>query len=204
MTTENIVFYIVIPLIAALIGGGLTLVGVLITIEKQNKYNKVSEVNKFKPYLKISKQSSIEIYSTENIHGIDFSEDVNLPIILHGAIIYRIQDFNLKCTSNADMILKYIVVDENKCKFINNGVVEHDTIVTISTTKTLGINSLVGIHSLKIIAVDMLGNSYSYDCEYDKNCSSNGEVTLSNNKGKFPISDVTYVIRAIGLPQIVK
>lgn len=50
MTTKEIIFYIIIPLLSALLGGGLTLLGVLITVNRNNKDRKEDEIKKINRY----------------------------------------------------------------------------------------------------------------------------------------------------------
>ena len=203
MTKEEIFFNVVIPLIAAIIGGGLTLVGVLLTIAWQKKINKKEELCKYKPYLKVTNQKAIEIIDSEFIKGIQCDDEKYLPIVLKkGAVGFRINDFNIKNTSNADTVLKYIIINDAQYDFQNIGVFERGTCVAVSTTRNYIVNSLEGARLIKLVAEDMLGNMYSYNCQFDSNWStSHIENNLLNEKGKFDLFPVTYIIKSIGLPQ---
>lgn len=53
MTWQEIITNIIIPLISAIVGGLLTLIGVIITIKNQNKKNKQDLYEQYRPYFGI-------------------------------------------------------------------------------------------------------------------------------------------------------
>ena len=70
MCNYNIIVDIVIPLLAALIGGLLTMVGVLITIKHENKKSKIEYLEKIRPFFIVDSN-----HAAKDIKMIGFEDD---------------------------------------------------------------------------------------------------------------------------------
>ena len=72
----NILSNIIIPLISAFIGGGITLIGVIITIQAENKKSRREYLEKIKPFFVVEKISDFDLESirTKSITIPDDSE----------------------------------------------------------------------------------------------------------------------------------
>lgn len=78
MTWQEIIFNIIIPLISALIGGSLTLIGVIITIKSQNKKNNQDLCEQYRPYFGIVHDVSDQCYkNSKDTIRVDFCNDEN-------------------------------------------------------------------------------------------------------------------------------
>ena len=118
MNVLDVLQYIIMPIVSAIIGGLLTFLGVFYTIKyEQSKGNKTEKMLN-KPYLKISFQKVQETIRSTHIENA-FNQnniDNNTTSCFYTYLIDKISIIN---SSNADCILKEFVVDDVKFSLNN-------------------------------------------------------------------------------------
>ena len=190
---------IVIPLICALIGGMLTFFGVLYTIKKQTKKEKKEEKLKYKPYLKIShNKCGQEICLQRYIIGMLEPENINSEKFKYYSFI--LEDFSILNSSNAECLLREIVIDNKKYPFHETLLLKNEQAIII-TTRNSYVNISKLLKEIYLTASDSLGNLYYYKCEFIEKPNGFLSVIEDDNKQKSTIYTLTYKIVNISLPQ---
>lgn len=162
MIKNEIIFYIIVPLISSLIGGGLTLIGVLISIhhENKNRKNEIKRLNKpliylINPMQDYDYKSAVQFYFENKI----FKSNGFIEIIL-------------KNTDNAIMIMDSIKIGDDIYYPTNGNVVDKNTIFYIYVYINEKIKS-INQENIMLTIKDVLGNSYKYKLIYsDENSKS--------------------------------
>lgn len=202
MSQIEIVQYIIIPIVAAFLGGIVTFLGVLITIRFQQKQNKNNIVLLNKPYLKILKQKGNEtvfcrtITNEFDVRNMDYEKTK----VFYNCIIDTIY---LKNSSNADCILKEFIVDGNTYS-IDNVLILKNEVINLETTRNFSVNTETGFKSINIRVEDVLGNSYYFDCIFKMEFEHNMRIIQEYDGKKFTGFVVKYIITNISLPKTKK
>ena len=205
---------------SAVVGGGLTLVGVAWTIRKGDEDRKADRLQveadrkeeakkRAMPYLKYSPRkpdeysvvkSSDWAYEVERIEIDDDRVQQNKkPYKLYGIAI---DSFCVKNIAENIVVFTGIRVNGEFYKLEGDLVVESKKYAYFALETTYAIDSLKPITTLEIICSDILGNQYSFDCK----------ITIAKqyfdvrNKGKLALSVpcLLYGIEEIGLPKLEK
>ena len=141
---------VMIPLFSALIGGGLTLLGVFLTIKDQNKKEEIARKAAARPW----------IYSCEERHflcnpKLTYSMGVKTPISREITLTGKIKN-----TDNGLLFLE--CVKSEKATYYPNGcnVVEKNTIFELMVYLLAGVENL---RDVKLYINDIYGNRYCYD-----------------------------------------
>lgn len=157
MSCKEIIFYIVVPIISAIIGGGMTLWGVLKTLKYENKkrLEEIRIANKplfyiLHPFQDYNHKDAVEF----NFYPQNNKKECNL-------YVFGI----LKNTEKALLIFDYIQIDDEKYYSEHGNVVDKNVIVNII------INSKEEIKSKRIFLVikDILDNKYTYELKKSDN-----------------------------------
>ena len=194
MNVLDILQYIIMPIISAIIGGLLTFLGVFYTIKfEQNKSNK-NERMLNKPYLKISFQKGQETIRSAHMEN-TFNQNNIDNNITHCFYTYLIDKISIINSSNADCILKEFVVDDVKFS-LNNVLILKNEIFNLDITRNNYVNSLNLVKNMYISVLDILGNTYYYKCDF-KVQYENEPIIAENNIKVFKI---IYTISNISLP----
>ncbi len=159
---------IIIPLLSALIGGGLTLVGVIITIKHTNKTIRNDFINKYKPSFKLRNPMD------------DFDLKYSKPLMFKGG--------NSK--ENSKMILG-MFTNTDKANFeidaiyINGEYFRIDINRYIAKSEdfdlSLCISKELNVETLELKALDEQNNVYRYKLEFTINPKENIEITKITN-----------------------
>ena len=151
MTQKELIIYIIIPLISALLGGGLTVLGVLISIKHENKKRRDEEVKAKKPLFCLIDPT--QDYNYKNTVQYDF---INEELNSKGWIVAM-----FKNTDNSILVLDNIKVDNNIYHPSNGTLVDKNLI--FYTYIHVDINTIVDTGTFIIMTVkDTLGNQYKY------------------------------------------
>ena len=194
MNVLDILQYIIMPIISAIIGGLLTFLGVFYTIKfEQSKSNK-NERMLNKPYLKISFQKGQETIRSAHMEN-TFNQNNIDNNITHCFYTYLIDKISIINSSNADCILKEFVVDDVKFS-LNNVLILKNEIFNLDITRNNYVNSLNLVKNMYISVLDILGNTYYYKCDF-KVQYENEPIIAENNIKVFKI---IYTISNISLP----
>lgn len=194
MNVLDVLQYIIMPIVSAIIGGLLTFFGVFYTIKFEQNKSKKNEKMLNKPYLKISFQKGQETIHSTHIEN-TFNQnniDNNTTYCFYTYLIDKISIIN---SSNADCILKEFVVDDVKFS-LNNVLILKNEIFNLDITRNNYVNSLNLVKNMYISVLDILGNTYYYKCDF-KAQYENEPIIAENNIKVFKI---IYTISNISLP----
>ena len=194
MNVLDVLQYIIIPIVSAIIGGFLTFLGVFYTIKyEQSKSNK-NEKMLNKPYLKISFQTGQETIRSTHIEN-TFNQnniDNNTTSCFYA---YLIDKISIKNSSNANCILKEFVVDDVNFS-LNNNLILKDEIFNLDITRNNYVNSLNLVKEIYISVLDVLGNTYYYKCDFKAHYEIEPIIVGNNIK----VFRMIYKITNISLP----
>ena len=206
---------------SAVIGGGLTLVGVAWTIRKGDEDRKADRLQveadrkeearkKLMPYLKYSERkpdecSVVKSFDWEiNRERIEIDDDrvqqnTTRPCKLYGIAI---DSFCVKNITENIVVFIGIRVNGEFYKLVGDLVAESKECTYFALKTSFAIDSLKPITALEIICSDILGNQYSFDCtftivEQQSEVRTKGDLSLV-----FPC--FLYGIKEIGLPKLEK
>lgn len=155
MTFENIITCIIVPIVSAIIGGGLTLIGVLITIKSENKKRSGELKLANKPIFYLI--NPMQDYDYKNAVFFRFDDDKN------GA--KRNIEFIFRNTDNAVLVFNYISIDDHKFFPTNGNVVDKATTFYIEVYATR--DTKIEKNSSIVLSVkDLSGNVYNYELAY--------------------------------------
>ncbi|MDY4592417.1 MAG: hypothetical protein SO434_03335 [Eubacteriales bacterium] len=149
----QVVISIIIPIISAIIGGGLTLVGVIITIKHSDKINKKEYIEKFQPVLRAHSDYDDYDYKHTKIVRIE-NDSENKEKQIFGIF---------SNTDKANVELDSILINDNCYKFTVNRYIKksEDFIIDVS------IDSKILVETLKIKVLDDCNNSYIFNLMFN-------------------------------------
>ena len=159
MSYENIVFNIIIPIVSAIIGGGLTLLGVAWTIHNSEKRYQKNEKEKAKPLFTSGFKSEKQLYS-----GIIFTTktDPKNVLIYKGNII------------NSDNSNFYV---ESVLDGFGNEITPstHNVILKNQEVMFYAIGFLLCENALYVTMRDIFDKKYHYRFNFEKQRDNDGE-----------------------------
>ena len=156
MTINDVILYIIIPLVSAVIGGGLTLVGVLITTKHETKIRTEEKISNNEPLFYIfDPLQQFDSQGTQEYHFFPKNEKTNGS----RGILFKNTDKTYIVLDSIRINSKYYypkigkVVNKNEMFTIRiysseNYLTNKDTTITLNVR-------------------DILGNKYSYKILYD-------------------------------------
>lgn len=152
----NVVKDIIIPLVAALIGGGLTLIGVLVTIRHENKKRCEEKILSNKPYIYLI--NPLQKYDDNAIDYVLTNDEVNSN---------KRDGFILKNTDNAILIIESLVIDGIEY------LPKYGNVVDKNKTAIININNVIPRDDSSIVLTikDSLKNVYKYKLSHRDNKS---------------------------------
>ena len=169
MNCTTIINNIIIPIICALIGGGLTLIGVILTIKHETKIRNENKKLEVKPWLVLlgAYNTTIDECGNNSIHMATCLDDYHQ---------YRNNVFvlNINNTDNGMCIVDRII--SNNTTFIpikGNYVVEKNRNINIlvhigKSEKATGTEIVtVDINKIVLIIKDIYGTEYLYEIKMD-------------------------------------
>ena len=156
------VISIIIPILSAIIGGGLTLVGVIITIKHSDKINKEEYIEKFRPVLRGHSGYDDYDYKQAKIVRIE-NDSENKEKRIFGVF---------SNTDKANVELDEIFINDTCYKITVNRYIKksEDFIIDIS------IDSKIIVETLKIKMLDDCNNSYIFNLMF--NTSSKDTIRI--------------------------
>jgi len=155
---------IIIPLISALIGGGLTLVGVIITIRHTNKTIRNDYISKYKPSFKLRNPMD------------DFDLKYSKPLMFKGG----------NCGENSKKILG-MFTNTDKANFEIDSIYVNGECFRIDINRyiaksedfdfSLCIDKTLNVETLELKVLDEQNNVYRYKLDFITNEKGNLEIT---------------------------
>lgn len=155
MSKNEIIINIIVPLVSSLIGGGLTVIGVILSIRHENKMKKKEIQKENKPFLYLI--NPLQEYDYKSVQQFVFD---NKNIKSNGFI-----EVILKNTDNAIMIMNIVKVDDVDYYPCNGRVVDKNTIICIRVAIDENIENIKKSTIIFSIS-DVMGNEYKYKLDY--------------------------------------
>ncbi len=165
MNTKEITCNIIIPIVAALLSGSLTLMGVLISIKHENKKRKEEKKESIKPLLYLINPMQDYNYKITPTY---YFENDNLESNGYIEII-------LKNTDNAILILDSVQIEENIYYPSNGNVVDKNTIFYSHIYAYKGTKKDKKTNMIMVVK-DSMGNAYKYKFGYRNNESEHIDI----------------------------
>lgn len=210
----------IVSIIASIIGGSLTFLGVAWTIKNQNMIHMNKEKLNLKPYLVLDKKTEykkkISYYGFKDFNTLfvkecAFSKKEAFSVNINNLIM--IKDFVLKNTDAANCLIKGFVINNKDYYLTKKFFLEKNAYCLFSLSipidfdngdKSFGycFNLDNPISSLKLIIEDVLENNYYADISLSLDRISN-RVYMNRNKKNVIIKNQKiniYTVNEIGLP----
>ena len=208
---------IVLSIVAALIGGIFTLLGVAWTIKKGEadrkadlwrleEERKIEERKKHIPFIKIclSEQPSVSVYA--NIHKwLDFENEKDKSQCINNVFYsIHIEDFDIKNISDYNIIIKGIQINKKYFSF-EDVLLERNAVCRIHTTENWSISIPNEIENIYLVVCDILDNEYEIECKYrfKTDTKMSHIIATMDNGENFTGFCGTYIITNNSLPQLI-
>ena len=209
---------IIIPIVSAVYGGLLTLVGVAWTIKSNNKDRKADlerienerkeeERKQFIPFLRLDlPENAVGAVNTHFGQGLDFDKKQDLEKLSNNKFYcYKINDFSVKNLSRECIIIESIVVDGEERIFYGDKLVESGKSTWVKTTENWLVNSANILKSIKLKCKDLIGNSYSLNCKFEYDYPHGFYQVETEIEGiKYKGWNIEYSVSRIDLPELLQ
>lgn len=173
---------IVVPLVAALLGGGLTLSGVLITIIHENRKAKKEYLERIRPYFVVESKSKPDICKKEFIplYVTDDSEDDH-----HNKTIYHWKSLLLTNVSENVCIINYVRIDDKQYN-----VFEKHPLKAGESCELRGwpLSCYIRDSQIKSISLGILDrqfNQYEYELSFETKATEKNKTQNVNKQNDF-------------------
>ena len=206
---------IILTIVASVLGGLLALVGVAWTIKHTNSArledlsrieneHKEEERKKHIPYIRISFEKELPpiVVNAHITKGMDFSDPDDLELI-EGNVYFtvNVHDFSVKNVSNANIILKGVVLHQKFYTFSQEEIVEPGACCRVKTTNNYWIAMPKVDTAISLVIDDILGNTYEVNCPVSYSRDSMRLKTVFEIDGSEYIGyDYEYVVSSVQLP----
>lgn len=215
---ENTLFSAIIGVYAAMLGGGITLVGVAWTIKDGNdkrqkelerieNERKEEERKKNIPYIKVVKGiESLNFVCLQSIYTLDFDKESDIEK-LNNDVFYlvNIPNFLIKNVSNSLIVLKGIILCDRYYDLEQDVLIEPNITCQVQTTKNWSISFEKLVDKIQLIVCDVIGNKYKIDCNITHIIKHNGmPITVTHKSGKeYTGFEYSYIIETVSLPELI-
>lgn len=205
---------IIIPIVAGVYGGLLTLVGVAWTIRKGDERRKEDrnqleqdrkeeERKKAIPYIKV------EIYSpayNKHIRIKDLYSILDNEVYKEcdGNVYYSISinNFAIKNISSNPVILYGVKFKGVFYEFETSTIIEQGGICNIVITANSGINSTSRLNDLFVVLKDIIGNQYKIQCKYSMK-HNNMYCKVDHNGIDYTVYPYIYTVEDVSIPVLI-
>ena len=185
---------------AAIFGGMLTLIGVIITIKKGDRSRLEDEKSKHIPYLALIKNE--KEYDVQQDHVLErgFGTRINKNINNVGDITlkysYVFDDIFIKNISYSCIVLKGILINNYYIEFINNQLLEVGAKAKIKGEE-LKHTTYEEEVKVKLFVCDSLRNEYYFDIEIEL---IGGKTVFYKERKDYPLTEYKCLSKQISLP----
>lgn len=186
----------VFSILAAIIGGGITLTGVAWTIRKGDadrkadllrieKERKEEERKMHVPYLKVvvgvQTKEMVNCYIEQPLNF----DDENSMTQMEKNTFYRIMidDFLIKNVSSHNVLLRGIILDGKYYQFDNQHLLESNNVCQVRTTRNWELTFAKPLERLLICVEDIIGNKYTIACKLNS-VSNESHSIVTTDAGK--------------------
>lgn len=151
---------IIIPLIAALIGGGTTLIGVICTIRHENKKSDNSYKERIRPFFVVEPLSTSS-YSLEAIKEAVVADD-SAGVAIPNDMIFHWDGLLLTNVGDAVCVFEYIRIDDEYYEATEKAPVKIGVTLSIKSTPLSMYIRSREVSQIAIGVTDRLFNRYEY------------------------------------------
>ena len=151
---------IIIPLIAALIGGGTTLIGVICTIRHENKKSENSYKERIRPFFVVEPLSTSS-YSLEAIKEAVVADD-SAGVAIPNDMIFHWDGLLLTNVGDAVCVFEYIRIDDEYYEATEKAPVKIGVTLSIKSTPLSMYIRSREVSQIAIGVTDRLFNRYEY------------------------------------------
>ena len=151
---------IIIPLIAALIGGGTTLIGVICTIRHENKKSENSYKERIRPFF-VVEPISTSSYSLEAIKEAVVADD-SAGVAIPNDMIFHWDGLLLTNVGDAVCVFEYIRIDDEYYEATEKAPVKIGVTLSIKSTPLSMYIRSREVSQIAIGVTDRLFNRYEY------------------------------------------
>lgn len=151
---------IIIPLIAALIGGGTTLIGVICTIRHENKKSENSYKERIRPFFVVEPLSTSS-YSLEAIKEAVVADD-SASVAIPNDMIFHWDGLLLTNVGDAVCVFEYIRIDDEYYEVTEKAPVKIGVTLSIKSTPLSMYIRSREVSQIAIGVTDRLFNRYEY------------------------------------------
>lgn len=156
---------IVIPLLSALIGGGVTFWGIKKTIRHEQTCRKEDEKRYYKPFFIALNKYDDKVKG--KITKIDFENNETNLCLINGYV----QNFDF-----SHFCIEKIVVNDISYYPVTNAVIEKNAIVQVNV-----FGDKKDIQTAELYIHDILGNQYLYELEFEENTEPQIKIITNFN-----------------------
>lgn len=206
---------IVLTIVAALMGGIFTLLGVAWTIKKgdddrkadlhrMEEDRKEEERKKLIPYIRISHDEKALVNATikkikeKDVLNKDNKSSDNVSFFA----VYRIH-FAIKNISNSNIILKGLFIDNDYFDFDEYTILEPNSVCKIEIGDKSILTLFEEIKLIKLKTSDILEHEYNVNCDFEYTGSSHFIEIESKNKKIFSTETKYIKINNLSIPELV-
>ena len=160
---------VIISVYSAVVGGGLTLIGVIITIKKQEKVDREQDKLRYYPYFNIYMNMCKKI-DFENCYLIDTAvkeikeEDICKTTIKNNAMIYQIDTLIFQNSGHSNFVIDKITIND-KPLYKKQKLVLKNEKFDIANTNYF-ISEKDKLPEIKLYISDMLKNNYLFKIDF--------------------------------------
>ena len=215
---DEVLRNVILAITESVLGGLIALVGVAWTIKHTNasrqedltrieNERREEERKKHIPYLRISFEKELPTIAV-NAHirtGIDFNNPDDLRS-LEGNVYFciNVNDFSVKNVSNANVILKGVILHQKYYSFDQAEIVEPGACCKVKTTNNYMIAMPCAETSISLIVDDILDNTYEVICPVSYDLDSM-RLCVVNKIGdtEYMGYNYTYIVSSAKLPILV-
>ncbi len=203
---DDIIINNVVTVLAALIGGGLTLAGVSWTIRKADKDKNEEERKKNIPYIRLcQKEEALVAEKIPMITCSDVSAADSSNKLVENIFCVNVKPFYIKNISDGLIILRGVCWNNRLVEFKNKIVLEKNASCFLfqDGAGTILKEKLV---SFELVIIDSLENKYKVGCFFEKyEQGLNDRIMSAQQKDKTIYqTDNFFNITSISLPKLIK
>lgn len=195
---------IIVTIVAAVIGGLFTLIGVAWTIKKGEKERKEDERKRNIPYMKVvfGLKESSEVCACI-YEGLDLNDTKELKKVDGNSLyLITIHDCMMKNISQSNIILQGMIFDDKRYDFADPVILEEDEVCKIRSTgnHSIFVSNLEG--TLILIVKDIMDNVYSIECKLSYE-SRNRIAKMTVEEREYVCFEFNGIIKRVKLPNLI-
>lgn len=174
---------VVISIYSAVVGGGLTLVGVIITIKKQEKENREQDRLRYYPYFNIFINMGENIdfescYLIDTAVNVIKEKDINKKPLEENEVIYYMDTLVFQNSDHSNFVIDKITINDKPLYKKQKLVLKNEKFDIANTNYFISVKDK--LPKIKLYISDMLKNNYIFKIDFQ---SKDEERTIKDFEG---------------------